>query len=138
MKVFLDTNVLVSAFVARGLCADLVRYVLSEHELMTGEVNVIELTRTLRDKFGASAGQIALVEGQLRDQTVVSKPRERSPIRVRDRDDEWVLASAIAASADMLVTGDYDLLSVAAKAPLPIITPRDAWERLRETGAGTA
>jgi putative PIN family toxin of toxin-antitoxin system len=137
VKVFLDTNVLVSAFVARGLCADLFRYVLAEHEVLIGEVNVIELKRTLRDKFAATADQIAAVEGQLRDHTIVPKPNVRPAIRVRDKDDEWVLASAIAGEADMLVTGDEDLLVIAEDAPLPILTPRDAWERLREPGVGT-
>ncbi len=40
MKVFLDTNVLVSAFTTRGLSADLFRLVVAEHELLTGEVNL--------------------------------------------------------------------------------------------------
>jgi putative toxin-antitoxin system toxin component, PIN family len=138
VKVCLDTNVLVSAFVARGLCADLFRYVLAEHEVLTGEVNLVEFRRILRDKFEATAEQIAAVEGQLRDHTVVPKPAAPSEIRVRDKDDEWVLASAIAGAADMLVTGDHDLLAVAKASPLPVLTPRVAWERLREAGAGTA
>jgi hypothetical protein len=37
VKVFLDTNVLVSGFAARGLCADVMRLVLAEHELIMGE-----------------------------------------------------------------------------------------------------
>jgi predicted nucleic acid-binding protein len=42
-----------------------------------------------------------------------------------------VLAEAIAAKAEILVTGDRDLLDVAAKAPLPIGTPRGFWVLLR-------
>jgi predicted nucleic acid-binding protein len=38
VRVFFDTNVLVSAFLARGLCADLLRLVLTEHTLVTSEV----------------------------------------------------------------------------------------------------
>ena len=34
MRVFLDTNVLVAAFATRGLCADVFRLVLAEHELL--------------------------------------------------------------------------------------------------------
>ena len=138
MKVFLDTNVLVSAFTARGLCADLFRHLLAEHELLTGEVNVIELRRVLRERFGAAPAQIAAVEAQLRDQTIVAKPRAVSPMRIRDVDDEWVLASAVAGAAEMLVTGDQDLLAVATEAPLPILTPRAAWERLRGSRGGAA
>ncbi len=36
MRVFLDTNVLVSAFAARGICADLLELVLLEHDLIIG------------------------------------------------------------------------------------------------------
>ena len=135
MKVFFDTNVLVSAFAARGLCADLMRVVLAEHELQTGEVNLVELRRVLRDRFKAVSGQIAEVEALLRDQTIVARPTEVLSLKVRDEADAWVLASAVAGKAEMLVTGDQDLLVLAAKAPLPIVSPREAWERLRGEGA---
>ena len=42
MRVFLDTNVLASAFGTRGLCADVLRLIMAEHELITGEVVVEE------------------------------------------------------------------------------------------------
>jgi hypothetical protein len=41
VKVFLDTNVLVSAFAARGLCADLLRDVLARHDLVTGDADIL-------------------------------------------------------------------------------------------------
>ena len=49
---------------------------------------------------------------------------------MRDRDDARALASALPSDAE-LVTGDQDLLSVAGRVALPIVTPRTAWERLR-------
>ncbi len=131
MKVYLDTNVLVSAFTARGLGADLLRYLLAEHDVMTGEVNLGELRRVLAEHFHAAESQLAVVEGQLRDQLVVPRPAAASPLPLRDPDDALVLASAIAGAADLLVTGDKDLLTLAARAPLPIVTPREAWQRLR-------
>ena len=131
MKVFFDTNVLISAFTARGLCADLMRIVLAEHELQTGAVNLTELRRVLRDRFKAPASNIDVVEALLRDHTIVPKPKVVPAIRIRDADDAWVLASAIAGEADMLVSGDQDLLSVAKSSPVPILSPREAWERLR-------
>ncbi len=131
MRIFLDTNVLVSALTARGLCADLVRAILADHELLTGEVNVAELRRVLRDRFKAAAGQLSAVEALVRQQTVVPKPRRASALAIRDPDDRWVLASAVAGQADLLVTGDEDLLSVADRSPVPIVNPRGCWERLR-------
>ena len=134
MKVYLDTNVLVSAFAARGLCADLMRLVLAEHEVLTGEVNLVELRRVLSARFRAAAAQVDLVEELLRDQTVIAKPAALLPLAVRDPDDAWVLASAVAGQADLLVTGDADLLVLADQSPVAIVSPREGWLRLRERG----
>ncbi len=131
MRIFLDTNVLVSAYTARGISADLLRFILAEQELLTGEVNLGELRRVLRDRFHASVEQVGAVEAELRAQTVVPKPPKPSPIPVGDPDDQWVLASAVAGGAELLVTGDQDLLTVAAQASLPIVDPRGCWQRLR-------
>jgi predicted nucleic acid-binding protein len=46
-----------------------------------------------------------------------------------------VLASAVAGQADLLVTGDKDLLDI-AEASLPIVTPRECREQLL-TARGT-
>ena len=52
MRVALDTNVLVAAFATRGLCADLVRVVLAEHELVFPPAVRTELRRVLAKKIG--------------------------------------------------------------------------------------
>lgn len=131
MKVFFDTNVLISAYTARGLSADLFRLVLSEHEVLTGEVNLHEFRRVLRQRFRVPTSDVARAEAELRDQTIVPKPDAPLDVAIRDDDDQWVLASAVAGPADVLVTGDRDLLDVAETAPLPILNPRDCWQRLR-------
>lgn len=132
MRVFLDTNVLVSAFATRGLCADLFRSVLAEHELVLGEVVLEEFRRVLTIRFRMSKEQVRQVEAYLRSHEIVPKPAERDPIKVRDEADRWVLASAHNARVDVLVTGDSDLLSVADRARVQIVTPREFWEKLRK------
>ncbi len=134
MRIYLDTNVLVSAYTARGICSDLVRFILAEHELLTGEVNLLELRRVLRERFKAPTERVAAIQSELRAETVVPKPAAPSALPIRDPDDRWVLASAIAGHADLLVTGDQDLLMVAPKSPVPIVDPRGCWERLRRVG----
>jgi predicted nucleic acid-binding protein len=47
----LDTNILVAAFATRGLCADVLRTVLAEHELLITGTVVDELTRRLIEKI---------------------------------------------------------------------------------------
>ena len=128
---FFDTNVLVSAFISRGLCADLFRHVLAHHELVVGEVVIAELHKVLRDKLRASPASVAMLEGLLREQVVVPKPAKPFAHPVGDRADQWVLASAIAGKADVLVTGDADLLTIKDRSPVPIASPREFWNMLR-------
>ncbi|MFC1573122.1 putative toxin-antitoxin system toxin component, PIN family [Candidatus Eisenbacteria bacterium] len=133
MRVFLDTNVLVSAFATRGLCADVMRQVLAEHVLVTGEVVLRELRKALRVKLKVPAETIEEIEHFLRECEVVPKPSAPSAVKVRDPDDRWVLASALAGQADVLVTGDKDLLTLGKQAPLRIVDPRGFWTLLRKS-----
>lgn len=119
MKIFLDTNVLVSAYTARGICSDLLRYILAEHELLTGEVNLLELRRVLKDRFHASVEISETIEAELRDETIIPKPAKPSPIPIRDPDDRWVRASAVDGQTDLFATGDQGLLAVAIRLPSP-------------------
>jgi putative PIN family toxin of toxin-antitoxin system len=128
VKVFLDTNVLVSGFATRGLCADVIRLVLAEHELITADVVLSELKRVLKHKIELPGGQIQEILAFLESQTVQPKPISPPSIPVRDEDDRWVLASALAAKADVFVTGDKDLLDVADEVRgLTINDPRGFW-----------
>ncbi len=132
MKDFLDTNILVSAFGTRGLCADVLRLVLAEHELHTAEVVLEEVERVLSHKFAMPAQQVESLLSFLREYPVQPRPDRPSSISVRDPDDAWVLASAIAAGADVLVTGDAALLEVDSEVQeLTITTPRGFWEMHR-------
>lgn len=131
MRVCLDTNVLVAAFATRGLCADVLRIVLAEHDLVIGEVILVELRRALATRLKVPADRIEAVEAVLAAVPVVPKPAAPSNLAIRAPADRSVLATAIAGAADVLVTGDQDLLVVAADSPVPILEPRTFWELLR-------
>lgn len=130
MRVFLDTNVLVSAFATRGICADVLRVVLAERTLVTGEVVLQELGRVLRKRIGLPPGTVKEIDELLREHEVTAKPRSRATVPERDPDDQWVVASAIEGRADVLVTGDRDLLDIAS-APIRIVDPRGFWDLVR-------
>ncbi|MDP2481257.1 MAG: putative toxin-antitoxin system toxin component, PIN family [Candidatus Palauibacterales bacterium] len=123
-RVCLDSNVLVAAFVARGLCADLLRLVLAEHEMVPLEVVGEEVRRVLAEKLQASEEALSAEEAVLGRFEAVARGDAASPIDLRDPDDERVLADAILADAAVLVSGDDDLLSVAADSPIRILSPR--------------
>ena len=132
MRVFLDTNVLVSAFATRGVCPDVLRVVLAEHTLVTGEVVLRELRRVLRKRIGLPPRVVEEIDEFLREHEVAPKPPARASFPKRDPDDQWVVASAIASRVDVLVTGDRDLLDIAAAASIKIVDPRGFWDLVRK------
>lgn len=133
MKIFTDTNVLVSAFTARGLCADFLEVILADHQLITGEIVLNELERVLISKLNVPKNQVSKTILFLRKHQIEPIPDKPSEVKVRDEDDRWVLESALRAKADILVTGDKDLLVIGNNVPqLKIISPRGFWELLKE------
>jgi putative PIN family toxin of toxin-antitoxin system len=128
VKVFLDTNVLVAAFATRGLCADVVRTVLAEHEWLVSETVLGELRRALADKVGLPDAGVRSIERFVRAQTrIVVSAADAAPVPVRDPDDAVVLGEALGGSADVLVTGDRDLLDLDEIPGLRILDPRGFW-----------
>ena len=134
MKVFLDTNVLVSALATRGLCTDVLRRVVAQHDLIVGETVLRELRRVLRDKFKVPNDTIEAADRFLRREAVVIREAPSLGIDLRDPCDVPVLEEAVAGEADVLVTGDGDLLEIAGQAPLTVITPRGFWEASSSNG----
>ncbi len=131
MRVFLDTNVLVAAFATRGLCEDVMRTVLVEHELIVGEIVLFELERILEEKMSMPRSKVRAIVDFIRDQAEVIDPGAPAPWPENDADDQWVLAAALEGAADVLVTGDKDLLEPPPEITLSIFTPRGFWETLR-------
>lgn len=128
MKVFLDTNVLISAFATRGLSADVFRLILVEHTFMTGEVVLEEFERVLSLKFKVHDSVIEDLLNLLRRYHVEPKPEKLIPLPESDPDDQWILTSAVSAQADVLITGDSDLLDLVTEVHKPtILNPRDLW-----------
>lgn len=129
MKVFADTNFLVSAFATRGLSSDVIQLIMADHELIIGEFVLIELRRVLVSKLKVPESIALDTENLLRQNIIEPLPDTKSKIKVRDEDDRWVLQSAINSDADILITGDKDLLVISDQIEKPkILTPRQFWE----------
>ena len=130
MRVFLDTNVVVSAVATRGLCADLFQAILAEHELVLGESVLEELRSVLSRKLKVPRATIDELEAHLRMRAVVTAVKEAKPIRGLDAADAAVMAEALASGADVLVSGDQDLLKL-VKPSVKVVSPRGLWDQLR-------
>jgi putative PIN family toxin of toxin-antitoxin system len=131
VKVALDTNVLVSAFATRGLCADVFNLVLAEHELIVGPAVLSELRAVLRGKLMVPERVVDEVVALIHERAVVVGTAVAVDVAIRDADDAAVLAEAMGGSAEVLVTGDRDLLVISQKLPIRILTPRGFWDSLR-------
>ncbi len=83
-----------------------------------------ELQRVLSGRFGVPSDKVREALQLLRGHHVQNTPDKLIGPKVRDADDAWILAAAIAAGAEVLVTGDKDLLSVAADSPVRIVAPK--------------
>lgn len=133
MRVFLDTNVLVRAFATRGLCADVLRVILAEHELLLSDLVLKALKRTLTYKLGVPGETVRAIVDLLHGYVVPAKPMALPALDVRDPADIQVLLSAIGTRAEVLVTGDEDLLVVADEvSALRLTSPRGFWNQIQE------
>ena len=131
MRVFLDTNVLVSAFASRGLCAEVFELALLDHDLILGRNVLRELGRALREKVKLSiARSEEIVDFVSSEATQVVAHAEPAIVNV-DAADALVLGEAVAGNADLFVTGDAALLRLATVGALEIVSPRRFWEVLR-------
>ena len=128
----MDTNVLLSALLARGVCAELVERLAGRHEPIISAHVEAELTRVLRRKFGATESQVAEAVAVFAGWERVD-PRAPTGRTASNRDsaDEPILAAAAAAGVDVLVTGDRDLTDLPeADRPVGIMTPRELLDHL--------
>ena len=129
MRLVLDTNVLIAAIAADGLCRDLVQRRVRNHELCTSELLLKELGATLRRKFGLNPTDVPLL-AEYRLRAALVRPVALPAPVCRDPDDDLVLATAIAAHAHIIVTGDADLLVLRSHGGIPILSPRQFVEQL--------
>jgi putative PIN family toxin of toxin-antitoxin system len=132
MRLVLDTNVVASGLLWDGRPAQLIDAAKTgDVELFTSRVLLAELTRILRRaKFaraiaasGASVEDLILGFAELATLVI---PAPIPPTVLDDPDDDHVLACAAASNAELIVSGDRDLLTLNAFRGTPIVTPAEA------------
>jgi len=127
VKAVFDTNVLIAAFLTEGVCSKLlVRARKGECDLILSQDIIREFEKVLSKKFGLSRQEIYDVRAVLSEATkeIIRKVDPIEPV-CRDKDDNKILTCALAADADLLVTGDEDLLVMKKYGRTRIISPRE-------------
>jgi putative PIN family toxin of toxin-antitoxin system len=123
VRVVFDTNVLYSAIAAKGFCEEVLDEAVGDCVPVWSDPLKQELESLLarRHKIGP-ATQAALTAYADLCEFVEPLPL---PARVcRDKDDDVVLATALAGKANIIVTGDDDLLELKNFRDIRILSPR--------------
>jgi len=122
-----DTNVIIAALITEGICSKLLRRARTgEFTLASCPFIIKEVRRILSKKFHLADGEIAsAIEPVSEAVGQISEHNLKIKGVCRDADDDNILACALAAKAEYLVTGDADLLELKSYQGIRIITPRD-------------
>lgn len=104
---------------------------MSEHELLTCQTVLEELQRVLTTKFKLPpSAAIAFCDLLEMEAELVAAPSIPA-LKLKDPSDAPIVACAIAAKADVFVTGDKALLDLHEIDNLPVLSPRDLWKKVR-------
>ena len=141
MRAVIDTNVLMAGLLWRGPSHALLE------QVRAGTVSLVSspaLLAELADVIGrAKFDDILTRTNTLRERTlaevrrladVIDPPALPQPV-CRDPDDDKVLALAIVAKVEFIVSGDKDLLSLVSFEGIPIVAPADAMALIEAKGS---
>lgn len=128
MRITLDTNVLVAAFIARGHCHELLEHCIVHHEVALSPFILDELRDVLVRKF-----EFTQTEAQAAVRLICTRARLIEPLPLpapvcRDSEDDMILATARTAECVAVVTGDKDLIDLKQYEGIRILTPSEFWE----------
>lgn len=136
MRLVLDTNVLLSGILWKGAPHRLLARIKEGDAALIGSPALLEELADViaRPKFAAIlarsglSGEMIPHEIGLLAEIVVPEPLPE-PV-CRDPDDDIVLATALAGQADLIVSGDADLLDLGVFRSIPIVDVAQALGRL--------
>ncbi len=137
MRAVIDTNVLISALLWHGQPHALLEHVRDGTlTLVSSPALLAELADVLgRAKFDAVRARASISReralAEVRQLTEIVEPPPLPRPVCRDPDDDHVLALALAARADLIVSGDRDLVDLKEFEGMPIVGPAEAIRRIK-------
>jgi putative PIN family toxin of toxin-antitoxin system len=129
VRAVFDTNIYVSAFAIPGGQAEAAVHQAIEGrlQLVISKAIVHELLDVLARKFERDSEELARVAVLLSDLAEVVNPRRRIDV-LRDAADNRILECAVAARADVIVTGDKAMLDLGEYEGIRILALREFLE----------
>ena len=130
MKVMLDTNIIISAFVFKSKKMNNLIYELSKnHEIVICSYKIEELKELVKSKFNVTQESLDEFLKDFPFNLVYSPTSvENKLFNIRDKDDYIILHTAIIENVDVFITGDKDFDDVEIERP-EIMNAREFIER---------
>jgi putative PIN family toxin of toxin-antitoxin system len=124
MKIIFDTNVILSALITQGLSSRVLDICIDKHQLFISQWIIDEVISKLNVKMHAPKPEIDRVMIFLENIFNKIVAAGNIPDICRDKYDNNILLLAQTISADLIITGDSDLLSLNEYLKTKIISPR--------------
>jgi len=127
VRLVLDTNVLLAAYLTRGVCHELFEHCKRTHRIVTSDVLLGEFEAKLLGKLKVPPAKASAAVTQIRSHAELVTPILLDPPACRDPDDDWVLATALTGNCECILTGDKDLLVLTPFEGISIVAPGAFW-----------
>ena len=128
MRLVLDTNVLIAAFISHGVCNELLEHCVINHDVVLSQFILDELKTKLTTKFKFTTRDAASVVSLLRSRCSVVRTQALPAPVSRDPDGDNIIATALSGSCDCIITGDKDLLVLKKTGDILIVSPSHFWQ----------
>lgn len=124
MKLVIDTNVFIAAFISpSGKSSEVLEHCATFHTIVCSEYILEELREKLLGKFQRKASDVNDAVDLLRTRIQIVKPVTFEGPVSRDAKDDPVLGTALAGQAEYIITGDKDLQSLGKYRSIKIVNP---------------
>ena len=140
MRLVLDTNIVVSALIWSGTPYKLLQAAtdggveLFSSPMLLAELNRVLAREHLSSRLAKQASSAEQAIGFYGELAISVSPLVTPRAVPRDADDDHVIAAALAAGADLVVSGDADLLSLGSFEGIAIVTASAALARIESSG----
>ena len=137
-RIVLDSVVLVSAFLTEGLAAELIARCREKATLYTAEEIIQEIRRVLleedhiRNRYKYTDTDVETFLSRFLESSTTVKALPDIQVIERDPKDNKILACAVIAQANYIVSRDLDLLDLGAYQGIQIVSPEDFIHYLRD------
>lgn len=134
MKIFVDTNVLISSILfPKGKVSYVFSYIMEMHDLLISSYSLKECENVFKRKFPTKKDLLNNFINEIQFQ-LVETPSNIDYTKypsMKDNNDLPILVSAIISDSDILITGDKDFEDISIKKPL-IFTPNQYYDLIKK------